>query len=45
MEVETLLIISDTQWVLIDVFVCLGFPVLFLAVLSSMHDLSSLTSD
>lgn len=41
---ETLLIMSDTQWTLVGVFVCLGFPVLFLAMLSSMRDLSSLTS-
>ena len=41
---ETLLIMSDTQWTLVGVFVCLGVPVLFLAMLSSMRDLSSLTS-
>ena len=42
---ETLLIMSDTQWILVGVFVCLGFPVLFLAMLSSMGDLSSRTRD
>ena len=46
MGVETLLIMSDTQWTfLVGVFVCLGFPVLFLAMLSGTRDLSSLTRD